>query len=553
MLHQSGPEGTGDREYRDVPPARCTTRKGFQALLEPSFKPSSDNVKVSEPAPVGLAPSQLPPFLPNSGNQLGNVSSPASAVNYNQGGSQASPFRGANHVFVLSKNKKPLMPCHPARARELLAKKKAVVHSRFPFTIRLKFRTEGETQALNLKLDPGSKTTGIAIVTQRGKILFGAELNHRGLEIVKKLTARRQARRGRRYRHTWYRQPKFPPGKTGKYDTSRPEGWLSPSLMHRVYTVITWAKRLIKRTPITEIWVERVKFDTHLLRNPDVAGILYQQGTLWGYEVREYLLEAWEHKCAYCDAKDVALEIDHVHPKTKGGVDSIGNLTIACHDCNQAKGSRLLEEFLIHDPKRAAHIREQMLSPLRDAAAINATRYRIVEELQTLGLPVRCFIGGQTKFNRSRLSLSKTHWLDAACVGEIETLWNTGLQPLVITACGRGSRKRTRFTKYGFHQKDGTGRILGILTNKKKSFGFQTGDIVTANVPKGKNKGRHFGRLAMRANGDFNIKTATGTVQHINYKHTRLLQRADGYQYNFGSSTLINQKTITQNTNSTPS
>ncbi|MEL6526890.1 MAG: RRXRR domain-containing protein, partial [Chloroflexota bacterium] len=66
------------------------------------------------------------------------------------------------YVFVVDKNKEPLMPCHPARARELLKKGKAAVFRQYPFTIILLER--GDTQETQVKVDPGSKTTGLAIV-----------------------------------------------------------------------------------------------------------------------------------------------------------------------------------------------------------------------------------------------------------------------------------------------------------------------------------------------------------------------------------------------------
>ncbi|MGK7872821.1 MAG: RRXRR domain-containing protein, partial [Xenococcaceae cyanobacterium] len=71
-------------------------------------------------------------------------------------------------VFVLDKNKQPLDPCHPARARELLNKKRAKVFKRYPFTIIMQSRTveESVTHPHRLKIDPGSKTTGIAIVQE---------------------------------------------------------------------------------------------------------------------------------------------------------------------------------------------------------------------------------------------------------------------------------------------------------------------------------------------------------------------------------------------------
>lgn len=90
------------------------------------------------------------------------------------------------YVFVLDKNLKPLDPCHPARARELLKKGRAAVYKRYPFTIVLNNRdsTESGIQEHRLKLDPGSKTTGIAVVREKtGRVVFAAKLTHRGQQI----------------------------------------------------------------------------------------------------------------------------------------------------------------------------------------------------------------------------------------------------------------------------------------------------------------------------------------------------------------------------------
>ena len=85
----------------------------------------------------------------------------------------------------------------------------------------------------------------------------------------------------------------------------RPQGWLSPSLMHRVLTTESWVKRLCKFASVGEIRQELVKFDTQALDKPEISGCEYQQGTLFGYEVREYLLAKWKRKCAYCGVKNV--------------------------------------------------------------------------------------------------------------------------------------------------------------------------------------------------------------------------------------------------------
>ncbi|MFY9223432.1 MAG: RRXRR domain-containing protein, partial [Blastocatellia bacterium] len=70
-----------------------------------------------------------------------------------------------NKVFVLDKNKQQLDMCHPGQARRLLNAGLAAVYKRFPFTIILKKEvSDPQLQTYQLKLDPGSKTTGVAIV-----------------------------------------------------------------------------------------------------------------------------------------------------------------------------------------------------------------------------------------------------------------------------------------------------------------------------------------------------------------------------------------------------
>jgi hypothetical protein len=75
--------------------------------------------------------------------------------------------------------------------------------------------------------------------------------------------------------------------------------------------------------------------------------------------------------------------------------------------------------------------------------------------------------------------------------------------------------------KYGFPRTSAKGsRVVK---------GFRTGDIVRAFVPKGKKRGVHIGKVAVRSSGSFNIKTTRGTIQGVSYLHCRLLHRADGY------------------------
>jgi 5-methylcytosine-specific restriction endonuclease McrA len=430
---------------------------------------------------------------------------------------------GTPRVFVLAKGGTPLMPCAPARARQFLTQRRAVVVTLYPFTIRLRDRLAGTIQPVVLKLDPGSKTTGLAIVREQptpdGPIhhaLWLGELTHRGAQIHNALLQRANFRRRRRSANLRHRAPRFD-------NRIRPAGWLPPSLRHRVETVQSIVRRLSLSVPIVRVDLETVRFDTQALANPEIGGLEYQRGTLFGTEVREYLLEKWGRRCAYCDATRVPLNVDHIIPRAQGGTDRVSNLTLACVTCNKRKGRLPVQGFLAHDPARLARIRAQAQASLRDAAAVNATRCAIRDALRTLGFAVSPWSGGRTKWNRERFSLPKTHALDALCVGTVARLTQARMSVVAITACGRGSRKRTRLTAHGFPR--------GHLMRHKTVHGFRTGDLVRAVVPFGVHAGTHTGRVAVRTSGSFNIRDALNTVQGISHRRCRLLQRADGYAY----------------------
>src|SRR6266436_7835127 len=129
------------------------------------------------------------------------------------------------------------------------------------------------------------------------------------------------------------------------------------------------------------------------------------------------LLQKWNHQCAYCDAHEVPLELDHVHPRSKHGSNRVSNLVTACTPCNQRKSNQDVRDFLKHEPERLERILTHLKAPLRDAAAVNATRWALYERFKLFGVPVEGGSGGLTKFNRVTRGLPKAHWLDAACVG----------------------------------------------------------------------------------------------------------------------------------------
>jgi 5-methylcytosine-specific restriction endonuclease McrA len=379
---------------------------------------------------------------------------------------------------------------------------------------------EADTEPLRIKIDPGSRTTGIAIVNDAsGEVVFAAELSHRGQAIKKALDDRRAVRHGRRARKTRYRKPRFQNRKNKK------KGWLPPSLESRIANILTWVNRLSWSCPITAISMELVRFDMQLIEDAEMSGVGYQQGQLAGYELREFLLERWNRQCAYCNKKDVPLQVEHIQARAKGGSNRLSNLCMACEKCNTAKGTQDVAVFLKKKPDVLKRLLAQVKAPLKDAAAVNATRWALVERLKARGLPLETGSGGLTKFNRTTRHLPKTHWLDAANVGKStpDVLHVKDVVPLLITATGHGKRQMCLMDTFGFPRTK--------PKQAKRVQGFQTGDIIRAIVTEGAKQGTYTGKVAIRATGSFNVTTSAKTVEGINARYCRMLHHCDGYRY----------------------
>lgn len=451
-------------------------------------------------------------------------------------------------VITLDKRKKPLGVCTERRARILLSKRRACVYRYYPFTIIVKdidVRSLGTQEEYKVKIDPGAKTTGIAVVrvNDNAAVFFG-QIEHKGEKVKSNLDAKRGTRRNRRTRETRYRRPKWgnkqlPEGKKPGYDTSRPEGWLPPSMKSVADNIISWVIRLQRLFNITSCSFEAVRFDTQLVDNPNIEGVQYQQGELFGYEVKEYLLDKYGHTCQYCSgaSNDAILEWEHVIPRSKGGSDSVKNATLSCHTCNQDKANRTPQEWLLAitgktklDEARRQGIQRVLEGKIsgvssRYCAWVSASRRYTEAALFRMFREVECSTGGRTKYNRERLGLPKDHHYDALCVGTVPEEGYTDLTNgyyFNAKAIGRGSRFRGKINACGVI-------TLKLKKGPKRRFGFQNGDVVRANVPKGKYQGQHVGRVMTRASGSFDIRKTDGTLVTTNYRYCKPLQRDNGY------------------------
>ena len=418
-------------------------------------------------------------------------------------------------VLVVDKRKRPCNTISEAYARILLFKKQAVIHKRFPFTIRLKNDSAVlKDRAYTVKIDPGSKTTGVAITDNKNLVVMLAEIEHRGHVIKKSLGSRRIIRRSRRQRKTRYRPARF-------LNRTRPKGWLAPSVKSRADNVINFIRKYKKLININKVMIENVSFDTaQMTSGNNLIGVNYQQGPLYQNKLRSFIFSRSGGKCVYCGAK--ATEIDHIIPRAKGGTNSTHNLVASCRSCNKKKSNLSLKDFGKIMNKDYSHLEPKKLP--RDAAIVQSARNYMVKEITKLIADTTLHDAWMTKYNRDQLGLPKEHYYDALSVGEIPNNFNFFTDKvLIISAKGRGSRQMCSMDKYGFPRTKPKG--------SKFVEGFQTGDIVKAVVTKGSKQGVYLGRVAVRSSGSFDIKTNKERIQGIGAEYCHIIQRGDGYLY----------------------
>ncbi len=308
-------------------------------------------------------------------------------------------------IYVLAASGKPLMPTkRQKKVWYWLRKGLARVVSREPFTVQLRFETASYTQPVTVGVDTGSQTVGLAAVTS-DEVVYQAEVALRS-DISRKLIQRRQYRRNRRSRKTRYRPAHWA-------NRRRPSGWLSPSIRSKVEATVKAVRFVACLLPANRVNVEVGSFDTQKMQHPEITGMQYQQGELQGYQVREYVLYKWHHRCSYCGATDIPLQVEHIVPRSRGGSNRVSNLALACESCNLKKGNQTASEFGYPE------IQAQAKMPLKYAAHVSSMKTAVVQQLKDFfgSDQVRITYGYETKYKRFQmLNLPKSHANDAVAI-----------------------------------------------------------------------------------------------------------------------------------------
>ncbi|QAV25760.1 HNH endonuclease [Neobacillus thermocopriae] len=408
-------------------------------------------------------------------------------------------------VYVINKHGNPLMPCSPRKARILLKNKKAKVVKRTPFTIQLLYGSSGYKQPISLGVDTGTKHVGLSATT-KNQVLLEAEVQLR-TDIQELLATRRQFRRSRRNRNTRYRKARF-------LNRKKPNGWLAPSIQHKVDSHIKLVKWVHSLLPITHITVEVAQFDTQKIKNPDIQGAAYQQGEQLGFwNVREYVLYRDGHTCQWCKgkSKDPVLNVHHIESRKTGG-DSPSNLMTLCKTCHDM----IHREGLEHEIQRR-------FSSLKDASHMTVMRWFIWNGLKKVYPHANITYGYITKCIRIANGLPKSHMVDARCISG-----NPLAKPSGTVYLLKFVRKNNRQLHKATILKGGKRK-----SNKAPRFvkGFQLFDKVVY-------EGKECFIFGRRSSGYFDLRLLDGTKVHasaswkklkrVEYASTLLIERRKG-------------------------
>jgi len=325
-------------------------------------------------------------------------------------------------VYVISKDGKPLMPTERyGKVRRLLKQKLAKVVRLHPFTIQLEYDTTTYTQPVSLGIDSGYTYIGYSAITDKRELISGVFTLLS--DISERLAKKREYRRLRRSRLR-YRKPRFD-------NRKKPEGWLPPSIQHKVDSHIRFINLIKSILPITCTTIEVAVFDIQKIKDPTIQGIDYQHGEQKGfYNLREYILYRDNYTCQLCGKTNLPLRVHHIGYWKGDLTNKPSNVITLCTQCASPKNHLPNEKLYGWKPK---------LKPFKEETFMSILRKRLANTLNC-----NFTYGYLTKARRIELNLEKTHYNDAFCIaGGTEN--HTRIEPINFGQTRRNNRSLERF------------------------------------------------------------------------------------------------------------
>ena len=231
-----------------------------------------------------------------------------------------SEIKKVDYIYVVDSNGIPLMPTpRLGMVRRWLKTGQARWFGNSRNTIQFVRPVTTNTQDLTLGVDAGFHL-GLSVVGNNREYYASESLRKSEKD---RITSRRELRRTRRNRLR-YRQARF-------NNRRRKDGWLAPSIQHRLDFTIKEIKRLYMFLPITNLVVEVTPFDNQKLANPNIKPWQYTQGKMHGFKtIKDYLLARDNYRDAL-DGKQYPasqLRVHHLVQRKDGGSNQPDNLVL---------------------------------------------------------------------------------------------------------------------------------------------------------------------------------------------------------------------------------
>jgi hypothetical protein len=392
-------------------------------------------------------------------------------------------------VAVLDAAGQPLLPTHPARARQLLRDGKASPYRMIPFTIQLTRRVANPVGQFTVSIDDGAKAVGIAVVDEQTQtVVFTGTIKLRQ-DVTRKMRQRAAYRRTRRSRKLRHRK--------ARYNRKRSKGSLPPTISQKKDSIVRVVRDLQTLLPITAAIVEQGMFDTSsLAAGRQLSGVQYQLPDYEGRDFREKVLWRDGYKCQHCGSED-NLQAHHIHPTSEGGSHTPHNGLTLCAICHKGLHQGLW--ILDKTPKMFQY-----------PAHLQVGKWYLYDELERLGLQVTSCFGWMTRHWRKVSGLAKSHVNDAIAIACREQSPQIACQSYLIIPKRKkvweDNPSKTTTEKHGFRHWD-------VVQAKHRSKGIVIGSIrsLKANC------------LTLRTIWDDNFPVA--------YRQTRLLWRFSNIIY----------------------
>ncbi|WP_165350938.1 RNA-guided endonuclease IscB, partial [Ectobacillus funiculus] len=197
------------------------------------------------------------------------------------------------------------------------------------------------------------------------------------------------------------------------FTSSRPKGWLPPSMQSRVDNTFHWIDTFYSLLPKCKLHIEVGKFDVQKMMNPDIQGKEYQEGDTFGYhDVRYFVFARDNYTCQVCKKKGGILQTHHIVYRSHDGSNAASNLITVCTTChtheNHQEGN-ILWKWMVEKKKTKRY---------KEGPFMNIFRRRVFDTYPDAYI----IYGSMTTPRRKELQLEKTHYNDAIAITGITNI-----------------------------------------------------------------------------------------------------------------------------------